>query len=625
MDWTHLVAAVVLSTGMEAPPPTPARFPAAHTGIGRIADISTADNGDVYLAATTAGLIFKVTPTGELSIVGGEALTQIGRTFAWWTVPGGPASASQIGRPVAVLATRRGLVLLDDEAHVFRLDEAARSVTVLWPRPAVSDSPPPGRVETLVQPTALALDRNGSLLIADPGAHRILRLNELTGDLFPVVGTGNGGTPREGQPAYSASLSAPTALAVNERHDIFILDRDLRRIYRIDGETGTVHSVADGFSDPVDLTWTGTDLLVADVGRRAVLRVDGSGAVSEAAQERFDAPTAVAVVPEGWLVADGGSRLVLRHSSGRWSTFAGDGGLGYANEGGDPRQACFKNVQDLELDAHGNLYVADAGGHRVQVVEAKTSQIRTVAGTGEAVGVSGEHAARRTAIPSPRSVAVDGKGDLTLLLGEDRLAMVSPSGTLRDPEGDPLRERISEVAVAGSATYVATHRGRILRLKKSGAVDRCVRGCPPASPGSAPDQRERVALASSPGKDLCYAVSDEYAGTFTVECLGKGRLGKGRPPTRGVVTRLAWDGARFYAVTLRHGILSISPDTGEATTVAGDGDRPPEDGASARAVRVLATGLAARAGRVVMTNGVVVYELQKDGLLRRITGGGDGY
>ena len=47
----------------------------------------------------------------------------------------------------------------------------------------------------------------------------------------------------------------------------------------------------------------------------------------------------------------------------------------------------------IEFDAHGNLFIADTGNHRVRRIDSQTGIITTVAGTGEhalaAIGLSG--------------------------------------------------------------------------------------------------------------------------------------------------------------------------------------------------------------------------------------------
>src|SRR5262249_43222549 len=80
---------------------------------------------------------------------------------------------------------------------------------------------------TLNGPEGLAFDREGRLLIADTGNHRIRRL-ELDGTVTTVAGSGRVGLTIEGAQAEGVSIGDPRGIAVDERgrlllwHDSFV-------------------------------------------------------------------------------------------------------------------------------------------------------------------------------------------------------------------------------------------------------------------------------------------------------------------------------------------------------------------------------------------------------------------
>jgi hypothetical protein len=72
--------------------------------------------------------------------------------------------------------------------------------------------------------------------------------------------------------------------------------------------------------------------------------------------------------------------------------------------------ALLKNPTGIAVDNEGDIFVADAGNHRVRKI-VPTGVITTFAGTGEA-GYTGDGGAAASARISPTGVAVDGKGDV---------------------------------------------------------------------------------------------------------------------------------------------------------------------------------------------------------------------
>ncbi len=93
-------------------------------------------------------------------------------------------------------------------------------------------------------------------------------------------------------------------------------------------------------------------------------------------------------------------------------------GGGKANgDGMTAVNAVLGSPQGLNLDATGNLYIADKANHHIRKVSVGTNLISTIAGTGSGIyaGVGGT--AISTAIPNPEDVAVDGSGNVYITSG----------------------------------------------------------------------------------------------------------------------------------------------------------------------------------------------------------------
>ena len=84
-----------------------------------------------------------------------------------------------------------------------------------------------------------------------------------------------------------------------------------------------------------------------------------------------------------------GNRVLKRDFAGGFTVLAGDGTQGDAGDGGPAQEARLNGPHSIALAPNGDLYIADSWNHRVRRIEARTSTIRTVAGTGVA-GFSGD-------------------------------------------------------------------------------------------------------------------------------------------------------------------------------------------------------------------------------------------
>ncbi|MDH4187366.1 MAG: hypothetical protein OEV08_10235, partial [Nitrospira sp.] len=93
-------------------------------------------------------------------------------------------------------------------------------------------------------PTAVAVDNNGHLYIADTLNHRVRRVDAGTGVITTVAGMGLPRYSGDGGLAVEAGLNEPAALAVSATGILYIADQNNNRVRAVDLATGMIRTVA---------------------------------------------------------------------------------------------------------------------------------------------------------------------------------------------------------------------------------------------------------------------------------------------------------------------------------------------------------------------------------------------
>ncbi len=200
-----------------------------------------------------------------------------------------------------------------------------------------------------------------------------------------MAGSANQG---DGGAATAAQFGTIKGIAVDGRGNLYIADTDHNQVRQVNA-AGAVSTLAG----------TGT------------AGYSGDGGSAAAAQ--LNLPYGVAADAAGYVyVADYGNSVVRRISpDGAIRTYAGNGQAGYSGDGGQATSARILSPRNVAVDAAGNLYISEFGGHHVRKV-APNGVITTVAGTGIA-GYSGDGGPATAAqLHSPAGLALDRYGAL---------------------------------------------------------------------------------------------------------------------------------------------------------------------------------------------------------------------
>ncbi len=269
----------------------------------------------------------------------------------------------------------------------------------------------PATGASLNRPSAVFVDGEGDLYIADTNNHRIRKVASDT--MITITGNGTEGFSGDGGPAVSASLNTPHGIFVDGEGNLYIADTRNHRVRKV-SSSGTITTIAGN----------GTEGFSGDGG--------------PAASASLNRPHGVFVDGEGVLyIADTNNHRIRKVVSDTISTVAGNGARGFSGDGGPATQASLNGPVDIVADSTGALYISDRSNNRVRMVVSDT--ITTVAGSG-ADGFSGDGGpATSASLSGPRGISLDGEGNLYIVDRKNHRIRKVASDTITTIAGNGAR------------------------------------------------------------------------------------------------------------------------------------------------------------------------------------------
>jgi streptogramin lyase len=174
----------------------------------------------------------------------------------------------------------------------------------------------------------------------------------------------------------------------------------------------------------------------------SIRTVAGTGAAELAAGEgtatkvNVSNPFGVEVGPDGQLyITEVGNHRVMRVDlkSGKLTTVAGTGEIGYSGDGGLATAANLNEPYEIRFDKVGNMYFVEMKNHIVRKVDAKSKVISTIAGTGSR-GYGGDGgSATKAQLNNPHSIALDNNNNVYIAdIGNHRIRRINLSTGIID-------------------------------------------------------------------------------------------------------------------------------------------------------------------------------------------------
>ena len=230
--------------------------------------------------------------------------------------------------------------------------------------------------------TGIDIDGQGHLYFTDASNYRIRKIDGF-GKVSTLAGTGKKGLVNG--KATASEFGDLTGLALGRNGSIYITDASNNRIRKIDS-SGNVTTFAGS-------------------GKNG--QVDGSSS-----QASFQSLSGIVAWGSVLYVVDG-NRIRGVSNTGDVLTLNSQGGAGYTD--GSIQKAYFLSPSKIATDSYGNLFISDTGNHRIRSVRLQgdsydaTSCVLTVAGS--TVGALNGVGSLAT-FDNPRGLLLDSKGNL---------------------------------------------------------------------------------------------------------------------------------------------------------------------------------------------------------------------
>ncbi len=312
--------------------------PAVEAELRNPSGVAVARDGSLIIADLKNNRIRKVDPDGTITTVAGDG----------GGLPrgdGGPAAEARVGNAYGVAIDNDGNIYLGDRMgyRVRRIDRQG-VITRFAGNGRRGDSGDGGpAVDAQVdRVNDIAIGADGRVYLADAGNHRI-RVVDNEGTITTFAGTGTEGYSGDGGPASSAELNAPSALCIDARGALYFCDFGNHCVRKVAAD-GTVSTVA-GTGKP---GWGG----------------DGKLAITAKLFE----PCGVAVDALGrvYIADSANAKIRVVCKDGTIHTVAGTGRAGYSGDGGPANRARIAVPDLIDVDAAGNIYIAEYGNHVIR-------------------------------------------------------------------------------------------------------------------------------------------------------------------------------------------------------------------------------------------------------------------
>ncbi len=290
--------------------------PAVLAGLSGPAGLALSGNGSLLVADQYNQRIRQISPAGTITTVIGTGSPNL--------PPSGTATALTLPlvNPSYVATDAAGHVYVSANARLFEIAPSGAASQL--------------NLGTVEDPSGVAVDAQGNLLVADLLGNKVVRFAP-NGTATTIAGNGQAGFSGDGGPATSASLNMPLDVAVGADGSIYIADSDNNRIRKV-SPAGIISSIGPTPNlCGASVCWDGFTHLAVDK-------------------------------PGNVYIATYNNRVEEISTSGQLAVLAGNGIQGFSGDGGPASGALVSQPAGIAVDGAGNVYFSDSGNNRIREI-----------------------------------------------------------------------------------------------------------------------------------------------------------------------------------------------------------------------------------------------------------------
>ena len=339
-------------------------------------------------------ILLSVFASTAVAFDGGAVVTVAGTGKPEYSGDGGHAAKAGVGGPFGVsLGPDGALYVCEITNHVVRrIDEKTGEISTVAGsgKQGYAGDGGPATKALLNEPYEVRFDRAGNMFFVEMRNQLVRRVDRKTRKISTVAGSGKRGFSGDGGPATKARLSSPHSITLDHSGNLYICDIGNHRIRRVDLKTGIITTFSGtGRKAP---TPNGAAVLGTPLNGPRALDFDGKSSLLLALREG----NAVYQIDL--------KKKSLHHR-------AGTGKGGYAGDGGPALKALLSGPKGIAAGPNADIYIADTESHTIRVIRSKTGAIETIVGDGK-LGDGPDGDPRKCRLARPHGVFVDRKGSV---------------------------------------------------------------------------------------------------------------------------------------------------------------------------------------------------------------------
>ena len=296
--------------------------------------------GNIYIGDGNNARIRKVNTAGTISTIAGNGVTGYGGDA-------GPAISGKLNFPSGVEADTFGnIYIADANNHRIRKVNNAGIITTIAGTgvSGFSGDGGPATAAQIVFSDGICADQYGNVFIPDPSNHRIRKINT-AGIITTYAGTGAAGSGGDGGMATAATVDWPSDMDVDLAGNLYFTDYN-RNVARKITPAGIITTIAG----------TGVAGFSGDNGPATAGKLNGPVGIDIDECDNI------------YIGDRTNNRVRMISNTGIITTIAGNGGMGFAGDGG-PATAAQLNYPHAVCRNKNYVYFIDRGNYRLRKVQ----------------------------------------------------------------------------------------------------------------------------------------------------------------------------------------------------------------------------------------------------------------